>query len=80
MLLHLCSHMCPEIAFVMYQYACYRFCPTWHHELALICIGNYHKGSMSKSLIMSPSNTSCYPDADFLACMVPKILRTLMCM
>ena len=68
MLLYFCGHMRPDIAFAVHQYAWYTFCPTCHHELALIRIGRYLKGTMENGLIMSPSDDpciTCYPDADF---------------
>ncbi|KAL7474206.1 hypothetical protein ACHAW6_000192 [Cyclotella cf. meneghiniana] len=68
MLLYLSGHTCPDIAFAVHQCARYTFCPTRHHELPLICIGCYLKGTMDKGLIMTPSNdpcVDCYPDADF---------------
>eukprot|EP00804_Cyclotella_cryptica_P024840 CCRYP_001779-RA/>CCRYP_001779-RA protein AED:0.06 eAED:0.06 QI:0/0/0/1/0/0/3/0/1231 len=68
MLLYLCGHTRPDIAFAVHQCAPYTFCPTCRHELALIRIGRYLKGTMDKGIIMSPSDTpcvDCYPDADF---------------
>ena len=68
MLLYLCGHTRPDIAFAVHQCARYTFCPTRRHELALIRIGRYLKGTMDKGIIMSPSDTpcvDCYPDADF---------------
>jgi hypothetical protein len=68
MLLYLSDHSCPNIAFAVHQCAHYTFHPTHHHELALIRIGCYLKGTLDKSLMLSPSSTphvDCYPDADF---------------
>ena len=68
MLLYLSGHSRPDITFAVHQCARYTFCPKRKHELALIRIGRYLKGTMDKGLIMSPSNTpsvDCYPDADF---------------
>jgi hypothetical protein len=68
MLLYLNGHSRPDIAFAVHQCARYTFCPTRKHELALIRIGRYLKGTMNQGLIMSPSNKpsiDCYPDADF---------------
>jgi hypothetical protein len=51
MLLYLSGHSHPNIAFAVHQCARY----TFHHchELALIHIGRYLKGTMDKGLIMS---------------------------
>lgn len=41
---------------------------TRHHELVLIRIGRYLKGTMSKGLIMTPTDmpqVDCFPDAGF---------------
>jgi hypothetical protein len=68
MLLYLSGHTRPDIAFAVHQCARYTFCPTRRHELALIRIGRYLKGTMDKGLIMSPNDkpcVDCYPDADF---------------
>eukprot|EP00804_Cyclotella_cryptica_P008406 CCRYP_003924-RA/>CCRYP_003924-RA protein AED:0.27 eAED:0.27 QI:0/0/0/1/0/0/2/0/265 len=68
MLLYLCGHTRPDIAFAVHQCAQYTFCPTRHHELALIRIGRYLKCIMDKEIIMSPRDdpcVDCYPDADF---------------
>eukprot|EP00804_Cyclotella_cryptica_P001177 CCRYP_016994-RA/>CCRYP_016994-RA protein AED:0.39 eAED:0.19 QI:0/0/0/1/0.5/0.33/3/0/796 len=68
MLLYLSGHSRPDIAF-----AAPPMCPlylrhTRKHELALIRIGRYLKGTMDKGLILSPSDEAridCFPDADF---------------
>jgi hypothetical protein len=68
MLLYLSGHLCPDIAFAVHQCARYTFNPTRRHELALIRIGRYLKGTINKGLIMPPSSNphvDCYPDADF---------------
>jgi hypothetical protein len=68
MLLYLSGHSRPDIAFAVHQCARYTFSPTRRHELALIRIGRYLKGTLDKGLVMSPSSTpcvDCYPDADF---------------
>eukprot|EP00804_Cyclotella_cryptica_P026596 CCRYP_014020-RA/>CCRYP_014020-RA protein AED:0.15 eAED:0.08 QI:0/0/0/0.75/0/0/4/0/791 len=68
MLLYLCGHTCPDIAFAVHQCARYTFCPTRRHELALIRIGRYLKCTMEKGIIMCLSDdpcVDCYPDADF---------------
>jgi hypothetical protein len=68
MLLYLSGHSRPDIAFAVHQCARYTFNPTRRHELALIRIGRYLKGTMDRGLILSPTdspNIDCYPDADF---------------
>jgi hypothetical protein len=68
MLLYLSGHSRPDIAFAVHQCARYTFQPTRRHELALIRIGRYLKGTLDKGLIMIPSlipSIDCYPDADF---------------
>jgi hypothetical protein len=68
MMLYLSGHSRPDIAFAVHQCARYTFQPTRRHELALIRIGRYLKGTLDKGLIMIPSIISsidCYPDADF---------------
>eukprot|EP00956_Cyclotella_meneghiniana_P009886 scaffold13670_cov55-Cyclotella_meneghiniana.AAC.1 len=52
----------------VHQCARYTFKPTRRHELALIRIGRYLKGTQGKGLIMHPDASrgiDCYPDADF---------------
>eukprot|EP00804_Cyclotella_cryptica_P028871 CCRYP_008449-RA/>CCRYP_008449-RA protein AED:0.34 eAED:0.34 QI:0/0/0/0.5/1/1/2/0/327 len=68
MLLYLSGHSRPDIAFSVHQCARYTFHSTRRHELALIRIGRYLKGTMDKGLIMTPTSQPCehcYPDADF---------------
>jgi hypothetical protein len=68
MLLYLSGHSRPDIAFAVHQCARYTFCPTRRHELALVRIGRYLKGTAGKGLIMSPTKSpriDCFPDADF---------------
>jgi hypothetical protein len=68
MLLYLSGHSRPDIAFAVHQCARYTFRPTRKHELALVRIGRYLKGTMDKGLILSPSDEAridCFPDADF---------------
>eukprot|EP00804_Cyclotella_cryptica_P027797 CCRYP_009211-RA/>CCRYP_009211-RA protein AED:0.43 eAED:0.40 QI:0/0/0/1/1/1/2/0/235 len=68
MLLYLSGHSRPDIAFAVHQCARYTFRHTRKHELALIRIGRYLKGTMDKGLILSPSDEACidcFPDADF---------------
>eukprot|EP00804_Cyclotella_cryptica_P010321 CCRYP_012254-RA/>CCRYP_012254-RA protein AED:0.10 eAED:0.03 QI:0/0/0/1/1/1/3/0/1268 len=68
MLLYFRGHSRPDIAFAVHQCARYTFKPSRRHELALIRIGRYLKGTMDKGLIMTPSpdpRIDCYPDVDF---------------
>lgn len=68
MLLYLTGHSRPDIAFAVHQCARYTFAPKRKHELALIRIGRYLKGTASEGLVMRPTDTprlDCYPDADF---------------
>ena len=68
MLLYLSGHSRPDIAFAVSQVARYTFKPTRKHELALIRIGRYLKGTMDRGMTMTPTDKpciDCYPDADF---------------
>jgi hypothetical protein len=68
MLLYLSGHSRPDIAFAVHQCARFTFNPTRRHEVALIRIGRYLKGTMEKGMIMTPTaepRVDCYPDADF---------------
>ncbi len=68
MLLYLCGHTRPDLAFAVHQCARYTFAPTKRHEHALLRIGRYLKGTINKGLILNPSHDlhlDCYPDADF---------------
>ncbi|KAL7477337.1 hypothetical protein ACHAW6_003142 [Cyclotella cf. meneghiniana] len=68
MMLYLCSHSCPDIAFAVHQVVRYTFKPTFRHELALVRSGCYLKCTKDEGLIMSPSlvlRVDCFPDADF---------------
>jgi hypothetical protein len=68
MLLYLCRHSRPDITFAIHQCACDTFWPTRKHELALICIRHYLKGTIDKGLILSTSDEACidcFPDSDF---------------
>ena len=67
MLLYL-GHSRPDIAFATHQCARFTHSPKQSHENALIRIGRYLKGTMTKGLILNPSDflmIDCYPDADF---------------
>ncbi|KAL7475955.1 hypothetical protein ACHAW6_001847 [Cyclotella cf. meneghiniana] len=53
---------------MIHQCVHFTFSPTHHHELALICIGRYLKGTMGQGILLSPPDLAfidCYPDADF---------------
>ena len=68
MLLYLCGHSRPDIAFAVHQCARYTFEPKRSHEVALLRIGRYLKGTLDKGLILNPTESfsiDCYPDADF---------------
>jgi hypothetical protein len=68
MLLYLSGHSRPDIAFAVHQCTRYTFKPTRRHEVALIRIDRYLKGTMDKGMILSPTDSpqvDCYPDADF---------------
>jgi hypothetical protein len=68
MLLYLSGCSRPDIAFAVHQCARYTFKPTRRHELALIRIGRYLKGTKNEGLIMLPRDkpsVDCYSDADF---------------
>jgi hypothetical protein len=68
MLLYLSRHSRPDIAFAVHQCARFTFSPTRRHELALLRVGRYLKGTMGQGLIMTPTSEAridCYPDADF---------------
>ncbi|KAL7474188.1 hypothetical protein ACHAW6_000178, partial [Cyclotella cf. meneghiniana] len=56
-LLYLSGHSCLDIAFAVHRCARYTFHPTHFHELALIHISRYLKGTSDKGLIMTPSPT-----------------------
>ena len=68
MLLYLCGHSRPDIAFAVHQCARFTFAPKRSHEIALKRIGRYLKGTLDEGLILDPSDEfliECYPDADF---------------
>ncbi|KAL7457958.1 hypothetical protein ACHAWC_009470 [Mediolabrus comicus] len=68
-LLYLAGHTRPDIAYAVNQCARYMFNPKRSHELALIRIGKYLKGTRTKGIIFKPSggmfNINAFPDADF---------------
>ena len=58
----------PDIAFAVHQ--CARFCndPKRSHEMGIMRIGRYLKGTIDKGILFNPNNESyltCYVDADF---------------
>ena len=68
---YLYGHSRPELAFSFSQVARFSFSPKRSHELALIRIGQYLKGTVDKGLIMKPMSTGklkmdVYVDADFM--------------
>lgn len=68
MLLYLSEHSSPDISFDVHQCAQYAFSPTFCHKKALICIGQYLKGTKDQGLILTRSDDlklDCYSDADF---------------
>ncbi|KAL7482891.1 hypothetical protein ACHAW6_008542, partial [Cyclotella cf. meneghiniana] len=80
MLLYLSGHSRPDIAFAVHQFARYTFKPTRQHELSLVRIGRYLKGTMDKGLIMSLSpdpRVDCYPMLILLVFMDMKTCSTL---
>ena len=70
MLLYLCGHSRPDLAFAVHQCARYSFEPKRSHELALLRIGRYLKGTLDKGLILNPKEDLC------LDC-YPGLMRTL---
>lgn len=68
-LLYLAGHTRPDIAYAVNQCARYMFNPKRSHELALIRIGKYLKGTRTKGITFKPSggmfNVNAFPDADF---------------
>jgi hypothetical protein len=71
MMWYLYSHSRPDLGFALSQVSRFSFNPKRSHELALIRIGQYLKGTLSDGLIMKPMSTDhftmdCYVDADFL--------------
>ena len=77
MLLYLSGHSRPDIAFAVHQCTQYTFHPTCHHELALIHIGRYLKGTMDKGLVMSLSPHPSKTVTLMLTLMVSMVMRTL---
>jgi hypothetical protein len=71
MLWYLYGHSRPDLGLAVSQAARFAFAPKRSHELALIRIGQYLKGTIDEGLIMKPMNTKsfkmdAYVDSDFL--------------
>jgi len=71
MLWYLYGHSRPDLGFAVSQAARFTFQPKRSHELALIRIGQYLKGTRTKGLILKPMSTDhfemdAYVDSDFL--------------
>jgi hypothetical protein len=65
------GHSRPELGFSLSQVSRFTFCPKRSHELALIQIGRYLKGTADKGMILKPIDLTefkidVYVDADFL--------------
>jgi Reverse transcriptase (RNA-dependent DNA polymerase) len=68
MLKYLQNHSRPDITFAVSQCAMFIHRPRRSHELAVIRIGQYLKGTMENGLVFKLSGTlkiDCYVDADF---------------
>ena len=71
MLWYLYGHSRPELGFALSQASRFAFDPKRSHELALIRIGQYLKGTLNEGLIMKPFTSDMiwmdvYVDSDFL--------------
>ena len=71
MLWYLYGHSRPDLGFACSQAARFSFSPKRSHELALIRIGQYLKGTRDKGLILKPMATDhfemdVYVDSDFM--------------
>ena len=71
MCFYLYSHSCPEIGFAISQLARFSFCPKRSHELALIRLGQYLKGTLGKGMILQPMKLDkfemdVFVDSDFM--------------
>jgi len=70
MMWYLYGHSRPDLGFALSQAARFSHSPKRSHELALIRIGQYLKGTRDKGLILKPNRNEllkidCYVDADF---------------
>lgn len=80
MIWYLYGHSRPDLGMAISQVARFSFAPKRSHELALIRIGQYLKGTLDEGLIMKPMDTGSfkmdvYVDSDFLG-LYGKELRT----
>jgi hypothetical protein len=71
MLWYVYRHSRPDLGFAVSQAARFAFKPTRKHELALIRIGQYLKGTSNKGLVLKPIDTNemiidAFVDSDFL--------------
>ena len=71
MCFYLYSHSCPEIGFAVSQLARFTFNPRRSHELALIRLGQYLKGTLENGMIVKPMRLDeftmdVYVDSDFM--------------
>jgi hypothetical protein len=71
MCFYLYSHSSPEIGFAISQLARFTFNPKRSHELALIRLGQYLKGTLEQPMIVQPMkldgfNMDVFVDSDFL--------------
>jgi hypothetical protein len=53
---YLQGHSCPEITLATSQVACFVYSPKRSHELALIRLGRYLKGTAARGIILQPIN------------------------
>ena len=68
MLMYLSSNSRPDIQFAVHQCARFTHQPCCLHELAILCICRYLKGTKNHGMIFSPSTSlklDCFVDADF---------------
>jgi hypothetical protein len=71
MTFYLYSHSAPEIGFAISQLARFSFNPKRSHELALIRLGQYLKGTLKEGMVLKPMNLDefrmdVYVDSDFM--------------
>jgi len=71
MLWYLYGHSRPDLGMSVSQLARFTFCPKRSHELALIRVGQYLKGTLGEGLILKPGSTDslkmdAYVDSDFM--------------
>jgi hypothetical protein len=72
MCFYLYSHSTPEIGFAISQLARFSFNPKRSHELALIRLGQYLKGTLDEGLVLKPMKLDefrmdVFVDSDFLS-------------